>query len=62
MEPDKIFKAKAILTKKSKARVQFWTSSCVKSYSHQDCMVLAQKQEYRSMEQDTKPRNKPKNI
>jgi len=28
-------------------------------YSHQDSMVLAQKQKYRPMEQDRKPRNKP---
>ena len=29
------------------------------SYSHQDSMILAQKQKYRPMEQDRKPRNKP---
>ena len=29
------------------------------SYNHQDSMVLAQKQKYRPMEQDRKPRNKP---
>jgi len=28
-------------------------------YSHQDSMVLAQKQKYRPLEQDRKPRNKP---
>ena len=31
-------------------------------YSHQDSMVLAQKQKYRPMEQDTKPRNKPMHL
>ena len=31
----------------------------LQSYSHQDRMVLAQKQKYRSVEQDRKPRNKP---
>ena len=31
----------------------------LQSYSHQDSMVLAQKQKYRPMEQDRKPRNKP---
>ena len=31
-------------------------------YSHQDSMVLAQKQKYRSMEQDRKPRNKPMHL
>ena len=34
-----------------------WLQIIIKSYSHQDCMVLAQNQKYRSMEQDTKPRN-----
>ena len=29
----------------------------LQSYSHQDSMVLAQKQKYRPMEQDRKPRN-----
>ena len=31
----------------------------VQSYSNQDSMVLAQKQRYRSMEEDRKPRDKP---
>ena len=30
--------------------------------SHQDSMVLAQKQKYRPTEQDRKPRNKPMNL
>ena len=34
----------------------------LQSYSHQDSMVLAQKQKYRSMEQDRKPRDKPTHI
>ena len=34
----------------------------VQSYSHQDSMVLAQKQKYRQMEQDQKPRNKPMHL
>ena len=34
----------------------------LQSYSHQDSMVLAQKQKYRSMEQDIKPRNKPMHV
>ena len=34
----------------------------IQSYSNQDSMVLAQKQEYRSMEQDRKPRDKPTHI
>ena len=34
----------------------------LQSYSNQECMVLAQKQKYRSMEQDKKPRDKPMHI
>ena len=36
-----------------------WLQVILQTYSHQDSMVLAQKQKYRSMEQDRKPRNKP---
>ena len=34
----------------------------LQSYSHQDSMVLAQKQKHRSMEEDRKPRNKPMHL
>ena len=34
----------------------------LQSYSYQDSMVLAQKQIYRPMEQDRKPRNKPMHL
>ena len=34
----------------------------LQSYSNQDSMVLAQKQKYRSIEQDRKPRDKPMHI
>ena len=34
----------------------------LQSHSHQDCMVLAQKQKYRSMEQNRKPRDKSMNL
>ena len=34
----------------------------LQNYSHQDSMVLAQKQKYRPMEQDRKPRNKPMHL
>ena len=40
----------------------FLTSDYVQSYSHQDSMVLAQKQKYRPMEKDRKPRNKPMHL
>ena len=38
----------------------FWTT--LQNYSHQNSMVLAQKQKYSSVEQDRKPRNKPKHL
>ena len=34
----------------------------LQNYSHKDTMVLAQKQMYRLMEQDRKPRNKPMHL
>ena len=34
----------------------------LQSYSDQDSMVVAQKQKYRQMEQDRKPRNKPMHL
>ena len=36
-----------------------WLQTILQSYSHQDSMVLAQKQKYRPMEQDREPRGKP---
>ena len=39
-----------------------WLQTILQSYSHQDSMVLAQKQNYRPMEQDRKPRNKPRHL
>ena len=36
-----------------------WLQIILQSYSHQDSMVLAQKQKYRPMEHDRKPINKP---
>ena len=39
-----------------------WLQTILQSYSNQDNMVLAQNQKYRSMEQDRKPRDKPKHI
>ena len=35
-----------------------WLQTIVQSHSHQDSMVLAQRQKYRSMEQNRKPRDK----
>ena len=39
-----------------------WLQIIVQSYSHQYSMVMAQKQKYRSMEQERKPRNKPMHL
>ena len=36
-----------------------WLQVILQGYSHQDSMVLAQKQKYRPMEQDRKPRINP---
>ena len=35
-----------------------WLQALLQSYSHQDSMVLAQRQKYRSMEENRKSRNK----
>ena len=55
--------AKAVLRKKNGAEgtnsgaggILSWLKIILQSYSHQDSMVLAQKQNYRPMEQDKKP-------
>ena len=39
-----------------------WLQALLQSHSHQDSMVLAQKQTYRSMEQNRKPRDKSTHI
>ena len=39
-----------------------WLQIILQSYSHQDSMVLAQKQKYRPMEQYRKPRNKSMSL
>ena len=39
-----------------------WLQIILQSYSHQDSMVVAQKQKYRPMEQDRNPRNKPMHL
>ena len=52
---------KAILRKKKQNwSIQApWLQTVLQNYSHQDSMVLAQKQKYRSMGQDWKPKDKP---
>ena len=55
--------AKAIVRKKNGAgRIRLPNFRLLQSYRNQDSMVLAQKQKYRSMEQDSKPRDKPTHI
>ena len=39
-----------------------WLQALLQSYSHQDSMVLAQKQKYRSVEQNRKPRDKSMHL
>ena len=39
-----------------------WLQTILQSYTHQDSMVLAEKQKYRPMEQDRKPRDKPMHL
>ena len=39
-----------------------WPQSLLQSHNHQDSMVLTQRQKYRSMEQNRKPRDKSMHI
>ena len=39
-----------------------WLQALLQSHSHQDSMVLAQRQTYRSLEQNRKPRDKSTHI
>ena len=56
--------AKATLRKKKRSwrNQASWLQTILQSYSNQNSMVLAQKQKYRSMEQDRKPRDKPTHL
>ena len=59
METQRLWTAKAVLRKWSWRNQPSWLQIILQSYSHQDSIVLAQKQKYRPTEQDRKPRNKP---
>ena len=39
-----------------------WLHIMLQSYSHEDSMVLAQKQKFRTMEEDRKPKSKPMHL
>ena len=39
-----------------------WLQTLPQSHSHQDSVVLTQKQKYRPREQDRRPRNKPRHL
>ena len=56
--------AKTVLRKKkwSWRSQPSWLQAILQSYSHQDSMVLAQKQKDRPMEQDRKSRDKPMHL
>ena len=60
METQKTLKSQSSLEKGewSWRNQPSWPQIILQSYSHQDSMVLAQRQKYRSMEQNRKPRDK----
>ena len=64
METQKTLNSQSSLEKKewSWKNQPSWLEIILQTYSHQDSMVLAQKQKYRPMEQDRKPRNKPMHL
>ena len=64
METQKTLNSQSSLEKEewSSRSQPSWLQIMLQSYSRQDSMVLAQKQKYRPMEQDRKPRNKPMHV
>ena len=64
METQKTLKCQSSLEKEewSWRNQPSWLQIILQIYSHQNSMVLTQKQKYRPMEQDRKPRNKPMHL
>ena len=62
METQRPWRCKASLRKKELEESTFVTSDYTTNLQSSNSMVLAQKQKYRPMEQDTKPRNKPMHL
>ena len=63
METQKTLNSQSSLEKEWSWKNQpSWLQDILQSYSHQDSMVLAQKQKYRLLEEDRKLRNKPMNL
>ena len=64
VKTEKTSNRQSILEKEEQSRRNHapWFHTILQSYSHQNSMVLAQKQKHTSMEQDRKPRNKPMHL
>ena len=63
MEIQKTSNSKVILRKKNgTGGINLPDFRVLQSHSHQDSMVLEQRQKYRSMEQNRKPRDKYTNL
>ena len=63
METQKTLNSQSSLEKERSWKNQpSWPQIILQSHSHQDSMVMEQKQKYRPMEQDRKPRNKPMHL
>ena len=63
METQRTLIAKAILRKKNRARgINLPDFRMTTKQYYPDSMVLAQKEKYKPMEQDRKPRNKPTHL
>ena len=64
METQKTLKSQSSLEKEERSwsNPPSWLQIILQSYSHQDSMVLAQKQKYRPMEQGRKPPDKPRHL